>query len=277
MSNFIKGIATFLISAVAGVVQFFYKPPVQPIVPIRNENVSATTTLPSTSSSPAVISIPSSTSPNPTEETARPTPLPRRPMLSTTTPPLTPITDYLLNNLKSPFATSVTTTPSLATSLLPFLPITTTTAGVAPVTANTLPVATSSSQIIQNQPVPVSTSTVVSERIIALSSAPLTTPQKTIPLTATGPELLKIFSFSIAADSFTPDAIIVQKGDVAQLNITSSINTTLESKDLLFSTPINSGAPTSLSLLTTDVGTFVFYMQRPNLPPVFGYFVVRSR
>ncbi len=141
-----------------------------------------------------------------------------------------------------------------------------------------MPASTGSAQPAQTSSVStVSTSTVLDSQIAALSGLPLSTPQKQEPLNTTGPEMYKVFDFAVSANSFTPNAIIVLQGDLAQLNVTSSINTTLESKDLQFSVPVTTGGTSAVSIPATDVGTFVFYATGSNSQPIFGYFVVRSR
>lgn len=122
-----------------------------------------------------------------------------------------------------------------------------------------------------------STTTILTQQIAALVGLPLSVPQKQEPLNATGTALYKIFNFAIAANSFTPNAIIVQQGDLAQLNITSSIATSFESKDLQFGLAVKPGELSAVSIPATDIGTFVFYAQGANAQTIFGYFVVRAR
>ena len=346
METFIKGIATFLVTSVLGVVHFFYKPPA-PVIPQNgNAPIPATSTLPfSTSSvstgpiatttksvvpapvstaypsvptspaksgvSPSVIEMPvptpsnvsygmgTTTSSAPSKSPSVQTPAPQ--LVTNMTPtipsapfvpyptssapssvnlvtPITTIGNYLLKNLSTPISTGTVSTPSGPSTLpLPYTPQVATSSFVN-LPPPPMPISSGSAQPAQTSSgSTVSTSTIISQQIAALSGLPLSTPQKQEPLNTTGPEMYKVFDFAVSANSFTPGAIIVQQGDLAQLNITSSINTTLESKDLQFSVPITNGGVSAVSIPASNLGTFVFYATGSNSQTIFGYFVVRAR
>lgn len=328
-----RGIATFLTTAVLGVVHFFYKPPAAPVVQPGNEPIPATSTLSSSFSSTSsvstgavttmtggVASAPISTgypstpgSVSPTKPSASPSaiqmPVPTpsnvsygmgapasslsgkslsapgqgsAPLVTNMTPaiPSVPFVPYPTNtaplsvNLTAPIA-------AMGNYLLNNMgvPISTNTTATAPSTINVPPPISVSPGPTQSNPTVsvTSSSTIITQQIAALSGLPLSTPQKQEPLNSTGPEMYKVFDFAVSANSFAPNAIIVLQGDLAQLNITSSINTTLESKDLQFSVPITIGGTSAVSIPATNIGTFVFYATGSNSQPIFGYFVVRSR
>ena len=192
--------------------------------------------------------------------------------------PITAIGNYLLKNLSTPMPIGTTPTPSGPSTLpLPYTPVVAT-SSVVNLPPPPIPASSGSPQLTPtNSGSAVSTSTIIDQQIAALSGLPLSTPQKQEPLNTTGPEMYKVFDFAVSANSFTPSAIIVQQGDLAQLNITSSINTTLESKDLQFSVPITVGGVSAVSIPASNVGTFVFYATGSNSQTIFGYFVVRAR
>ena len=318
-----RGIATFLTTAVLGVVHFFYKPPAAPVVQPGNEPIPATSTLPSMGEgvvpaiggTPAVLSsstplpLPSygsSGEPTPSKistgksigvsdssnfaissmpfnqaSTGKQiiTPTSTTPINLNVIPPLSTIKDYVDKNIITSVSTGTIATPP-PPSMLPLLPTL-----PPPIIASSSfvnpppPPISVSSGLTQTNPIVsvTSSSTIITQQIAALSGLPLSTPQKQEPLNSTGPEMYKVFDFAVSANSFAPNAVIVQQGDLAQLNITSSINTTLESKDLQFSVPITIGGTSAVSIPATNIGTFVFYATGSNSQPIFGYFVVRSR
>lgn len=200
------------------------------------------------------------------------------PMNSNLGTPITAIGNYLVKNLSIPMPFDTTPTPSGPSTLpVPYTPQVATSSFVN-LPPPPIPASSGSAQPTQTSgSSTVSTSTIISQQIAALSGLPLSTPQKQEPLNTTGPEMYKVFNFAVSANSFTPGAIIVQQGDLAQLNITSSINTTLESKDLQFSVPITSGGVSAVSIPASNLGTFVFYATGSNSQTIFGYFVVRAR
>ena len=341
METLIKGIATFLTTAVLGVVHFFYKPPVMPVVQTGNEPISVTSTLPSSFSATSSPDVPS-TGIATTSEGAVPMPnVPTSPSMSGASVPSvstpSPASSARTPSIEMPVpipshvsygagvpAPSMSTksasgagqkTVPLVTDMtppmpsIPFVPYPT---SVAPVGSNlTAPIAAIGNYLLNNMGAPIATSTsattpssinippplsvssgltqsnsgtstagsptIIDQQIAALAGLPLSTPQKQEPLNTTGPEMYKVFDFAVSANSFTPNAIIVQQGDLAQLNITSSINTALESKDLQFSVPITVGGTSAVSIPATNIGTFVFYATGSNSQTIFGYFVVRAR
>ncbi len=312
-----RGVATFLVTAVLGVVHFFYKPPAPVVLQNGTAPIPATSTFPETSSAgsasvatatkneagPSVISnnIPVNIQPAQAPTSSKVGLLP--PAAPTGVQLRTP-TSSMAETLPSTIPTGIpSSSPTISSPIQPIsypasstnpldvigsflFPNTTTlvptstsvSAPTAVIPPPPMPASTGSAQPAQTSSVStVSTSTVLDSQIAALSGLPLSTPQKQEPLNTTGPEMYKVFDFAVSANSFTPNAIIVLQGDLAQLNVTSSINTTLESKDLQFSVPVTTGGTSAVSIPATDVGTFVFYATGSNSQPIFGYFVVRSR
>ncbi len=326
METFIKGVATFLVTTVLGVVHFFYKPPAPPVVQPGNEPIPATSTLSSSFSSTSSVSTGAATtttggavstpintgypstsgSASPVKPSASPSaiempvPTPSKVSYGVGTPtssrvdlfPSTIPTGIQSNNSnisspvrQVPYPTSSPTNPLDVIGGFLFPSVTTLVPTSTSVSVPTIvippppmPASTGSAQPAQTSGgSTASTSTVLDSQIAALVGLPLSTPQRQEPLNTTGPEMYKVFDFAVSANSFTPNAIIVQQGDLAQLNITSSINTTLESKDLQFSVPIAIGSASAVSIPASNVGTFVFYATSSNSQPIFGYFVVRAR
>ncbi len=115
------------------------------------------------------------------------------------------------------------------------------------------------------------------QQVSALAGAPLTKAQKEEALTASGPEKLKIFNVAIATDSINPNAIVVEKGDLVQLNVYSDRDVKLESKDLQFTSAIKGGEPYGVSIPVANVGTYTFYCQDGNSRTIFGHIVVMPR
>lgn len=114
------------------------------------------------------------------------------------------------------------------------------------------------------------------QQVAALRDAPVTNAQREMPLTATGPEKLKIFDITITQTSISPNAIVAEKGDIIQFNVHTDRDVKFESKDLRFSAPVKAGVPYGVSISPMDAGTYAFYAQDGS-QTLFGHVVVRPR
>lgn len=117
------------------------------------------------------------------------------------------------------------------------------------------------------------------QKLKALQTMPLTKADSEEFLYAGSKEKFKLFKLKVTENGYTPDAIIVEKGDNVQLDIFSERDTDIQSQDFNFYLSIPAKKTVSMGFLTNNEGTFVFYCRDMCLGKerVFGHIVVRPR
>lgn len=116
-------------------------------------------------------------------------------------------------------------------------------------------------------------------QVEALKTASLTKADMEESLGAGLKEKFKVFNLRITADGYIPNAIIVEKGDAVQLNMTADEDADIQSQDFNFFVPVPAKEVTNLGFIANKEGTFVFYCRNQCLGKdrVFGHIVVRPR
>jgi plastocyanin domain-containing protein len=116
-------------------------------------------------------------------------------------------------------------------------------------------------------------------QVEALKTASLTKADIEESLGAGLKEKFKVFNLRITADGYIPNAIIVEKGDAVQLNMTADEDADIQSQDFNFFVPVPAKEVTNLGFIANKEGTFVFYCRNQCLGKdrVFGHIVVRPR
>jgi heme/copper-type cytochrome/quinol oxidase subunit 2 len=116
-------------------------------------------------------------------------------------------------------------------------------------------------------------------QVEALKTASLTKADMEESLGAGLKEKFKVFNLRITADGYIPNAIIVEKGDAVQLNMTADEDADIQSQDFNFFVPIPAKEVTNLGFIANKEGTFVFYCRNQCLGKdrIFGHIVVRPR
>ncbi len=117
------------------------------------------------------------------------------------------------------------------------------------------------------------------QKLKALQTMPLTKADSEEILYVGSKEKFKLFKLKVTENGYTPDAIIVEKGDNVQLDIFSERDTDIQSQDFNFYLSIPAKKTVSMGFLTNNEGTFVFYCRDMCLGKerVFGHIVVRPR
>lgn len=134
----------------------------------------------------------------------------------------------------------------------------------------------------QEENVPVEenrTLTPYERQLEALKTASLTKADMEESLGEGVKEKFKVFNMRITASGYIPNAIIVEKGDAVQLNISSDEDSDVESQDFNFFVPVRAKETTNLGFIANKEGTFAFYCRNQCLSAdrIFGHIVVRPR
>jgi len=116
-------------------------------------------------------------------------------------------------------------------------------------------------------------------RFEELKDAPLTNARREEKLRPEGDEKFKIFDLEVRMDGFSPTPIVVEKGDLIQLNILSGSNTDIESRDLNFYMTLTPETKKVLSFEASKTGAFSYYCRNmcPSEERIFGEIVVVER
>ena len=105
-------------------------------------------------------------------------------------------------------------------------------------------------------------------------------PTTVVPASPGGSESLRRFSLKIQDDKFSPDTVIVNKGDVIQLSITAlDKNYDFTQPDFGFKKSISKGQTQEIGFQASAVGKFTFFCSAcggPDKGPV-GYIIIAAK